>query len=74
MWWMVFEQNGERYVWIQEASTIMAARLKASLAGHSAGFIEAHELTEKIIKKLPKVMAHKRIRIAEAAKLLERLS
>lgn len=73
MWWMVFEQKGGRYVWIEEGSNIMSARLKASMAGHTDGFLEAHQLTDKMISKVPKSLVHKQLGMEEAAKLLERL-
>lgn len=73
MWWMVFEEDGERYVWIEEANNLMTARLKASLAGHTEGFIEGHELDGKTAKKVPKSAVRKRLSSAAAKRLLGKL-
>jgi hypothetical protein len=73
MFWLVFEEGGQRYVWIQEASSILDARLKASLAGHADGFIEWHELPRKVAVKVPKASIGKRLDDVAARKLLARL-
>lgn len=73
MWWMVFEQKGERYVWIEEGSNLMTARLKASMAGHTDGFVEGHELNAMMVRKVPKSAVHKRLNDTEARKLLNKM-
>lgn len=73
MWWLVFEQNGTRYVWIEEAGNIMSARLKASLAGHADGFVEGHQLTAAMVRKVPKSALRKRLDDTAARRLLEKL-
>jgi hypothetical protein len=73
VWWMVFKDEGGRYVWIEEANNLMAARLKASLAGQTDGFVEGHQLTEKMAGKLPKGSVQKRLDMAAAGKLLAKL-
>lgn len=72
MVWMVFEIAGEKYVWIEEGDLLMA-RLKASLAGHTDGFVEAHHLDAKTAKKVPKSALRKKLSSEEAMQLLKRL-
>jgi hypothetical protein len=43
MVWLVFQEAGEKYVYIEEGDLLMA-RLKASIAGHTEGFVECHNL------------------------------
>jgi hypothetical protein len=73
MYWLVFETEGKRYVWIQEAGTAPEARLKASLAGHADGFVEMHELDDKTARKVPKASIGKELDIDAAGKLLNKI-
>src|SRR5689334_15864375 len=52
MFWLVFSIDDEKCVWIDEASDITSARLKASMAGYLDGFVEWHELDEKMARKV----------------------
>jgi hypothetical protein len=69
MFWMVFEIDGEKCVWIEESGSLMVARLKASLQGVT-GFVEGHELDKKTAEKLPKASMRKMLRGTKAQRLL----
>ena len=75
LFWLVHEIDGERRIFIQEASTLIFARLKASIAGFDGGvFIEAHMLDEKRAKKVPKNMIGRLLTDREVSALLDRMA
>jgi hypothetical protein len=73
LYWLVTEHEGERLVYIQEASALVIACMKAKLNGHDGIFVEAHELDAKMTRKIPKKMIGRVLSQEEATELLERL-
>jgi hypothetical protein len=49
--WIVHELDGEPSVFVEEASSLIYARMKANSAGHAGKFIEAHELDQRTSRK-----------------------
>lgn len=71
LFWIVHEHEGSRKVFIQPASYLIFARMKAALAGFYEGeFVEAHKLDEKMTKRLPKKMIGRVLMQDEAESLL----
>lgn len=70
---MVYEVDGERRFYIQEASAPILGRLKASLAGLDGKFVEYHELDLKTAKKVPKDLVGRVLKRREALRLLKKL-
>jgi len=71
LWWLVYEIDGERFVWIEEACDLASARSTASL--HDAppdAFVEGHRLEPVIAKKFSETLIGRRISAAEAARWL----
>ena len=68
-YWIVSTEG----VFIQRAHSLIDARMKASLTGLAGDFIEAHELPDSFIKKLPKRSVGRLLSTAEAQKLLARM-
>jgi hypothetical protein len=54
--WLVFKNGRDLSVIIQPAGAIIAARMRALLAGVEGEFQEGHELDAKTAKKVPKGM------------------
>jgi hypothetical protein len=52
--WIVHELDGEPSVFVEEASSLIYARMKANSAGHAGKFIEAHELDQRTSRKPPR--------------------
>lgn len=69
---LVFSIDGEKRVYIVEGGLLMA-RLKASLAGYSHGFVEGHELDDKMAGKVPKSAVRKLLTTARAQRVLAKL-
>lgn len=76
LFWIVHEIDGKPTVFIQDASTLLYARLAAARAGFDApaNFVEAHKLDSKMEKKVPKNMRGRALRPGEAKRLLERMA
>jgi hypothetical protein len=72
MVWLVFQEAGEKYVYIDERDLLMA-RLKASMAGHTEGFVECHKLDAKMSKRIPKAAIRRRLSNDEAMRLLQKI-
>jgi hypothetical protein len=72
--WLVFEINGQKCVWIDEANSVLQARLQAGIAGYSDGYLEGHQLDKKTAKKVPKDMVRKCLKAAAARRLLAKLA
>ncbi len=73
LYWLVHRVDGEPRVRIEEAQSLMFARLKANIAGHEGEFVEAHELDDKTAKQVPKDMRGRVLSGIEAARLLKRM-
>ena len=73
LFWIVHDVDGARHVFIQEASALIYARLRASFAGFGGEFIEAHELDAKRAQNVPAKMIGRSLSGPEAAELLDRL-
>jgi hypothetical protein len=73
LWWIVHEDDGKPSVFVQEASSLVHARMKANLAGHGGEFSQAHQLDEKTAKKMPKDLVGRVLNQKEAMRLLKRL-
>lgn len=54
LFWIVQEIEGERRVFIQEAGSLIFARLRAAIAGLGGKFVEAHVLDDKRAQRVPK--------------------
>lgn len=75
MFWLVFEEDGDLSVVILAASALVYARLEAHRRDLAAGrFIEAHQLDEKMVRRVPKNMIGRRLTQTEAEKLLSLLA
>jgi len=73
MWWLVFDVNGERCVWLEDAPDMVQARFKATMAGSKGSFLEGHELDRKTAKKVPNDLVGRILRNPEAMRLLKKL-
>jgi hypothetical protein len=74
LFWIVHIINNNPTVFIQEATGVEIARLKASIAGFNEGtFSEAHMLDAKRAKKVPKKMIGRVLDQDEANALLKRI-
>jgi hypothetical protein len=75
LWWLVFETNGVRCVWIEEASDLLQARTKAASAGQPMDtFVEGHQLDRLVAKKLTEDLIDRRIAVDEAYRQLGKLT
>ena len=72
--WIVHEVEDARRVFIQETSALIHARLRASFAGFTGEFVEAHELDATRARKVPARMSGRSLSGPEAAQLLNRLA
>jgi hypothetical protein len=70
----VREQDGERSVFLQPASSQIYAALRAAIAGHEGKLVENIELDPKTARKIPKKMIGRVLQLREATALLERLA
>jgi hypothetical protein len=59
MFWLVFRTESSPYVILQPASTLIHARLVASVNGATGEFQEGHQLDKKIVKKIPPALIGK---------------
>lgn len=73
MWWLVFKNGKDLSVIIQPAGAIIAARMRALLAGVEGEFQEGHELDAKTAKRVPKGMIGRVLSRKEATALLKKL-
>lgn len=73
LFWLVFKQRDDVAVVIQPAGHIIAARMRAMLAGIEGEFQEGHELDAKTAKKIPKPQIGKILSRAQASALLKKL-
>ena len=58
---------------VQEASSLIYARMEAQKAGCGGKFVEAHELDRATAKKLPKDVIGRTLSKANARSVLQRL-
>jgi len=72
--WIVHTRNGAPAVFIQDAASLVYARLAAAKAGFDGTFVEGHELDAKTAKKIPKQMIGRVLLQKEAAALLKRMA
>jgi hypothetical protein len=69
LYWLCYRHDDQIAVVIEQAPSLVHARMKAALAGLDEGeFTEGHELPGKW--KMPKAMIGRRLSQAEAKKLL----
>ena len=54
LFWIVHEIDGKRRIFIQDASALITARIKASIAGFDGTFVEAHTLDAARARRVPK--------------------
>jgi hypothetical protein len=73
IFWLVFKQGDDVAVMLQPGANIIAARMRAMLAGIAGEFQEGHELDAKTAKKVPKAMVGKVLSRKQAAALLKKL-
>jgi hypothetical protein len=73
LFWLVFHEGKNKSVIIQPAGSIIAARMRALLAGIKGEFQEGHELDPKTAKKVPKGMIGRVLSRTEATALLKNL-
>jgi hypothetical protein len=75
LFWLVHEIDGKRRIFLQEASTLITARIKAAIAGFDDGeFVEAHTLDKARARKVPKAMIGRVLSDRELKELLARMS
>jgi hypothetical protein len=70
----VFKQKHETIVLIQPADHIIAAGMRAMLAGLEGEFQEGHRLDAGMTRKVPRARIGKLMFVSEARKLLKKLS
>ena len=71
MFWLCFKTPEGICVVLQPGSSLVHARMQASLAGLQPGELkEAHQLDAKLTKRIPKDMIGKCLSQAQAARLL----
>jgi hypothetical protein len=73
LFWLVFKDNKDITVIIQPTGSIIAARMRALLAGIEGEFQEGHELDAKTAKKVPRAMIGRVLSRKEAKTLLKKL-
>lgn len=74
LFWIINKHDdGELKVFLQEARSIVIARVRASFSGHNGDFVEARALDAEAAKKVPPWMIGHVLCQSEAAKLLGRL-
>lgn len=73
MWWTVYETQEGRVIIIQKASALIYARLIIEAGKQDWSFIEAHELDDKIAKRIPKNMQGRPLTMKEAGRLLKKI-
>ena len=73
LYWIVHRNGADPVMAIFSASHLAAARLKAAVAGVGGDFVEAHELGDKIGRKVPKDLIGRALTLKEAQELLNRL-
>ena len=75
MWWLVYDEDGKRIVWIDEGPDLLHARFRASLGGqHPSAFTGGHQLDGKTARKVPDTFMRRRLSAAEAVQLLKAIS
>jgi hypothetical protein len=70
--WIVHEIGDEPCVFVQEASSLIYARLEASQPGMSEKFIEAHELDSTTAKNFPRDVIGQSLSRTKARAALQR--
>lgn len=73
LFWLVYRTEDDLNISIQEASSLISARLKAALAGLAGEFAEGHQLDVKTAKRLPKDIVGRALTRDEAQVLLAKL-
>ena len=73
LWWLVSKIKGKRAVYIQEAGSLIHARLVALMTGFEGEFVEGHQLDAKSAKKVPKGSVGRPLSLKEAGELLKKL-
>jgi hypothetical protein len=73
LFWLVFKNGKDLSIIIQPAGAIVAARMRALLAGVEGEFQEGHELDDKMMRKVPKGMIGRVLSRKDAAALLKKL-
>ena len=76
LFWLLYRVNGRPRVVIQPGSSIIHARLKATMAdlADDHTFAEGHELDTKTSRKVPKEAIGRRMSQDEAVELLDHLA
>jgi hypothetical protein len=73
LYWIVHEMEGKPCVFVQEASSLIYARMEAQKAGCNGKFLEAHELDRATAKKLPRDVIGRTLSRAKARAVLQGL-
>lgn len=73
LYWLVYQTANGKTVYLQQAHTLIAARMRAALANVEGDFAEGHELDVKTEKKVPKKFISRALTQREAVSLLEKL-
>lgn len=73
LFWLVFKNGNEAAVFIQPASNLITARMRAMLAGITGEFQEGHELDARMAKRVPKAQIGKILLRNQATALLKKL-
>ncbi len=73
LYWLVYGKGNDITLFIQPASTIVYARLKAAIAGIDGEYKEGYELDAKMARKVPKKQIGKPLSQKQANALLKEL-
>jgi hypothetical protein len=74
LFWIVREDNGARSVFLQAATAKIFALIRSAIAGHRGKLAEIHELDAKMVRRVPKKLIGRVLRLSEATALLKRLA
>jgi hypothetical protein len=73
LFWIAHREGDEPHVMVAEGNALLFARLRALIAGLKGQYVEGHQLTPAMARKVPKRMVGRPLSKAEAAQLITRL-
>lgn len=74
LFWLTYRHENEIMIFIQPASHLLMARIKATLAGVQGEFAKGHQLDETIAEKMPRNCIGRSLSRTAATTLLNKLN
>jgi hypothetical protein len=74
LFWLVYEREDGVHVFLQHAHTIVAARMRAALAGVEGSYTGGDELDDESVGKIPKAMIGRPLTGKQASDLIDKIS